>query len=436
MEIDPNDHDTFREEVIALQRRIMLMLVALIAVAVAIALLLGDSEAATLWNGNGVSPTLVQKLDCRAVGIGATVQANPFTGAPTTTAERLFMTQKRALECLPQALIEVDRLLSDSTNPRWVEAHELARTGLSLNWTALKKHIPGMSRVIASDRESPDAGYDIANGEYPWIWAGGRIPRDRAINPLAVAFDRPRSAILQDPRVIGRLSNSTLGYLQGPTRRANADFRARQAKLPPQAIFFVGPEAPTATQKHVVDEMVALGTDRIATILAGRGVATDHPPSGRTLDAIQAEDVACRVEMAEQGVVQLPPHLTPLFASDQPPDKLCATAQRIAFALKMWGECTKRATTPRATINTIASGYAHAVLHVDLASAYRFDLEAAPASVLARKILALRFLAVPGLQPDGRCPLDYFDPTILDDPEVLKAAILHARELRRADRMG
>jgi hypothetical protein len=421
----------------------------------------GAGEPQTIvWDGNGIAPEFIETLRCRHVGIGANLLGNPITRDSTTTAERFFMVQKRALECLPRAVIESRRLIESraaSLSPEaTARALDVNHKGDAELFTQLKKHLPALSRRLVTKSTFPSVnrkarragdptkgGYDIDTSAYPWIWSVGPARR-RAITPLAIAFEIDSAAgVLDHPDVVARLSPEAHGYLAGPADPPGGRLRTRQQRITANAAFF-GAGGPTPEQRHTVDEMLDVGRERVQTVLCHvertgtEPTETSSCPTGkydgvrgRTLVEIQAEDAECRVEMAALGVPQLPPHLPPYFvgAPYRDLDELCRNAQRTMLALSAWHDGTSNGSDPLATVNAIAAGYAHGVIIVDRSTDFRLDLEAVPSSQIMKKILLMRHIDLGGLRSDGTCPLDH-DPRIINDQIRLDAMAKYARSIK------
>jgi len=412
-----------------------------------------------VWDGNGVAPQFVEQLTCKDVGIGANLLGNPITGQSTTTAERFFMVQKRALECLPRTVIEARRLILAEGNTldptvvtRALELNQLADVEI---YTQLKKHIPGLNKRIVKKsqftsvnplaRQGGDptkSTYDIDADQYPWIWSVGPAKR-RAINPLKLAFGITGSADFARHAGIRRgLSAESMGYLVGPDHFTRGSFRERQKQITANVAFFAA--APTPEQQQEIDEMLALGREREQTVLCHfEKTGTEPTPEsscndprfdavrGRTLAAIQADDLHCRVEMASSDVPQLPPHLPPYFLGGgyRDADALCKNVQRTLLALSVWHMGLSNGDKPLGAVNAIAAGYAHGVIVADRSSDFRFDLEGQPGSQLMRKVLLLRHLAMPGLAADGSCPA-FENLQVVNDQKRLDEIVKYARKIR------
>jgi hypothetical protein len=436
-------------------------LVPVIAFSIATRAVAAQAQPATVvWDGNGITPEFVEKLTCKDVGLGASLLGNPVTRESTTTAERFFMVQKRALECLPRAVIEARRLIQSQSAT--LDATAVGRA-LQINkfadaeiYTQLKKHIPGLNRPIVLKsqfttvnpraRQSGDptkSTYDIGPAQYPWIWSIGPARR-RAIGPLKIAFGIDGTAsFARHPAIQGGLSADAYGYLVGPDRPPRGNFRERQKQMTANVAFFAA-GGPTPEQQHEIDEMLELGREREQTVLCHfQRTGTEPTPEstcndprfdavrGRSLAAIQAEDNHCRVEMAESGVAQLPPHLPPYFIGEGHRDAnaLCKNVQRTLLALSVWHMGLSNSATPLGTINAISAGYAHGVIIADRASDYRFDLEATPGSQLMKKILLLRHFEVPGLDAAGNCPA-VTSLAVINDQQQLNQIANYARKIR------
>ena len=416
--------------------------------------------ATVVWDGNGVAPQFVEQLTCKDVGLGANLLGNPITGQSTTTAERFFMVQKRALECLPRTVIEARRLIlaqGSTLDPAAVtSALEVNRLADVEIYTQLKKHIPSLNKRIVQRsqfssvnpraRQGGDptkSTYDIDMDQYPWIWSVGPAKR-RAINPLKIAFGVAGADDFALHAGIRRgLSAEAMGYLVGPDRPTRGSFRERQKQITANVAFFAA-GGPTPEQQREIDEMLALGREREQTVLCHfEKTGTESTPEsscndprfdavrGRTLATIQAEDHHCRVEMAKSDVPQLPPHLPPYFLGSgyRDADALCKNIQRTLLALSVWHMGLSKGDSPLGTINAIAAGYAHGVIVADRSSDFRFDLERAPASQLMRKILLMRHFGVSGLDAAGSCP-EVHNLQAVNDQDRLDEIVTYARKIR------
>jgi hypothetical protein len=402
-----------------------------------------------VWDGNGVSPEMMRRLTCKHVGIGARILGNPITGESSTTAERFFMVQKRALECLPGAVIEARRLIrahAATLDPTAVaRALALQEAGAAEIYTQLKKHLPQLSLVLTARRSRPDPelGYDIKKGHYPWTWSIGPMKR-RARGPLMIAFGLNGLASFRaDPRIRHGLSADTFGYLTGPDRLVGGSFREHHQGMRAGMVFFP-PPGPTPEQQHEIDDMLAIGRERAQTVLCHfERTGTEPTPDsacndprfdavrGRPLAAIEEEDRECRVEMAESGAPQLPPHLPPYFlgAGYRDPDALCKNVQRTLLALSVWHHGVTHGDERLAVINAIAAGYAHGVIIADRSSDFRFDLERLAGTQLMKKVLLLRHLPMPGLDAAGDCPLTVASLEVVNDQRLLDEIARNARRL-------
>ncbi len=411
-----------------------------------------------VWDGNGISPAFVEQLTCKHVGLGANLLGNPITGESTTTAERFFMVQKRALECLPRAALEARRLIlaqAGTLDPALVaEALEANRFADVEIYTQLKKHIPGLNKRIVTASQFPSvnpkgrkggdpaqSGYDINTDTYPWIWSVGPAKR-RAIDPLKLAFGIDNDRFAAHPIIQQGLSAEARGYLVGPEGRVTGNFRERQQRITANVAFFA--VGPTAEQQHEIDEMLELGREREQTVLCHfQRTGTEPTPEstcndprfdavrGRSLAEIQAEDHHCRVEMAESGVPQLSPHLPPYFLGEgyRDANALCKNLQRTLLALSVWHDGVTHGGDPLATINAIAAGYAHGVIVADRSTDFRFDLEQKPTSQLMKKILLLRHFDVSGLDDAGNCP-EVARVDAVNDQQQLNQIVKYARKIR------